>query len=121
SFVITAISGPSGLTDAFGLNEGSGTTVRDSSTNKNVGTLVNGPSWTTGKFGRGVSLDGVNDYISVSSPDLPAGNFTWELWMNLTQRKSFQSIMMSRDKLGVEIDLDGNGRVIIYSHGTLRL
>src|SRR3954469_20020736 len=49
------------------LDEGSGTTAMDSSGNGNAATLVNGPVWTTGKNGGGMSLDGVNDNLSISN------------------------------------------------------
>ncbi|MBI3415695.1 MAG: hypothetical protein HY043_10335, partial [Verrucomicrobia bacterium] len=38
------------------LDDGSGLSAVDSSGNGNTGTLVNGPTWTTGQFGGGLSL-----------------------------------------------------------------
>ena len=49
----------------FDFEEGTGGTVNDRSGNANTGTLNDGPTWTTGKFGKGVKLDGTNDDISV--------------------------------------------------------
>ena len=54
-----------GLVASYSFDEGAGTTAADSSGNNNTGTLVNGPTWATGKIGQAVGLDGVNDYISV--------------------------------------------------------
>ena len=48
----------------YAFEEGSGTIANDSSGNGNNGTL-NGPIWTTGKNGGGLSFDGINDYVSV--------------------------------------------------------
>jgi hypothetical protein len=47
------------------LDEGTGLTTVDSSGNGNTGTLVNGPVWTAGRSGQGLSLDGVNDFVRV--------------------------------------------------------
>jgi hypothetical protein len=47
------------------FDEGSGNIVYDYSGNKNNGTLVNGPTWTDGKFGKAISFDGVNDYVNL--------------------------------------------------------
>jgi len=55
------------LVAAYGFEEGSGTTVADSSGNGNTGTLTNGPTWTTsGRYGKALSFDGINDYVNVS-------------------------------------------------------
>jgi hypothetical protein len=48
------------------FSEGTGTTTSDASGNGNTGTLVNGPTWTTGKVGNGLSFDGSNDSVYVS-------------------------------------------------------
>jgi hypothetical protein len=47
------------------LDEGSGVTAADSSGKGNTGSLINGPVWTAGRSGQGLSLDGVNDYVNV--------------------------------------------------------
>jgi hypothetical protein len=47
------------------LDAGSGTTAGDSSGNGNNGTLVNGPTWTTGTTFGAVTFDGSNDAIEV--------------------------------------------------------
>ncbi|MEM4973397.1 MAG: LamG-like jellyroll fold domain-containing protein, partial [Candidatus Hadarchaeales archaeon] len=49
------------------LNEGSGTTARDSSGNGNNMT-ISGATWTSGKFGNALNFDGVDDYAI--TPDL---------------------------------------------------
>ncbi|MBW8781514.1 MAG: alginate lyase family protein [Verrucomicrobia bacterium] len=50
------------------FDETAGTTALDSTRNGWTGTLVNGPTWTTGTLANAVSFDGSNDYVS-----LPAG------------------------------------------------
>jgi len=49
------------------LDEGTGTTAKDTSGNNNTGTLTNGPTWTNGKFGNAVKFDGSSNYISAAS------------------------------------------------------
>ena len=43
------------------------TTIDNSGSGHN-GTLVNGPTWTAGKYGNGISFDGIDDYVSVANP-----------------------------------------------------
>jgi prepilin-type N-terminal cleavage/methylation domain-containing protein len=58
-----------GLVGYWPFDEGSGTIAKDYSGNGNNGTLVNGPTWTTGKVGGALSFDGVDDWLSVSDSD----------------------------------------------------
>ena len=64
------------------FDEGSGTTAYDYSGNNNNGTLVNGPTWTTGKVGGALSFDGVDDYVNLGpKPVLDfQNNFTVCTW-----------------------------------------
>ena len=77
-----------GLIGYWAFEEQSGTTAGDSSGNGNTGTLVNGPTWTTGKVGSGaLDFDGTNDYVAVSNSTslqvAGSGNsFAVSLWMN---------------------------------------
>ena len=69
---------------ALSFSEGSGTAATDNSESGHDGTLVNGPAWTTGKFGSGLSLDGTNDYVSVANPstlNFGTSNFTISAWI----------------------------------------
>ena len=70
------------------FDEASGTTAADSENGK-TGTLVNGPVWTPGRLGNAVSLDGVNDYVSLP-PGVVAGltDFTISAWVKLNGTSS---------------------------------
>ena len=69
-----AAGGDVGLVVAYGFNEGSGTSVGDSSGNGHTG-VVSGATWTTaGRFGNALVFDGVNDWITV--PDHNALDLT---------------------------------------------
>src|SRR3989344_5236105 len=53
-----ALVPPLGLVGYWKFDEGTGTSAGDSSGNGNTGTLVNSPSWVTGKVGGALSFDG---------------------------------------------------------------
>lgn len=59
-----------GLAGYWKLDDGSGTSATDASTNGSTGTLTNGPTWTTGQIGGAVSFDGTDDYITEAGSSL---------------------------------------------------
>jgi len=59
------------LVGYWNFNENSGSIANDKSTYGNNGTLINGPQWTTGKFGNALNFDGVDDYVEL--PDTISG------------------------------------------------
>jgi chitodextrinase len=90
-------AGPStGLVAAYSLNEGSGTTVGDSSGNSNTGTIT-GATWTTaGKYGSALSFNGTNAKITINnSPSLNlTTGMTLEAWVNpAVKPPNWQSII----------------------------
>jgi hypothetical protein len=68
TFNVTARADPVGISDGlvgyWSFDEGSGTTASDSSGNRNDGTVY-GANWTDGKFGKALSFDGIDDYVTV--------------------------------------------------------
>ena len=66
------------------FEEGTGTMTKDLSGWGNHGTLVNGPTWSTGRAGKCLSFDGVDDYVNCgSSSSLSApSQLTVEAWFN---------------------------------------
>jgi hypothetical protein len=56
---------PKTIVGAWLFDEGSGTTAKDSSENKNDGTLMSGPKWVNGKFGKALEFDGKATYVEV--------------------------------------------------------
>jgi hypothetical protein len=81
-FMLGAVSAtcPSGMVSYWKFNEGSGITASDS-VDSNLGTLMNGPVWTTGKVGNALQFDG-NDYVSVGNLGIFYPKGTIEFWMN---------------------------------------
>jgi hypothetical protein len=59
----------SGLVGFWNFDEGAGLIANDYSGNNNTGVLVNEPQWTTGRFGAGLSFDGIDDYVEVAHSD----------------------------------------------------
>jgi len=49
----------------WALDDGTGTVAKDRSGNGHDGTLMNGPTWVNGKFGKALQLDGVDDHVSI--------------------------------------------------------
>src|SRR5690242_16098351 len=70
-----------GLVAAYSFDDGSGTTLSDSSGDGNDGTIVDG-SWVSGRFGSALSFNGTSSRV-----DLPAlgtfykSGFTLEAWI----------------------------------------
>jgi hypothetical protein len=83
SFTVNNTAVP-GLVASYGLDEGTGTTVNDSSTNNNKGTLANA-TWATGYFGNALKFTGAtNSEVNVanaSSLGLTTG-LTLEAWVS---------------------------------------
>jgi len=81
----------SGLVAAYAFNEGSGTTVTDSSGNNNNGN-ISGATWTSaGKYGSALSFNGSSSRVVINdspSLDLSSG-MTLEAWVSPTSTPTF--------------------------------
>ncbi len=64
------------------FDETSGTTAADISTYARAGTLTGGATWTAGRFGGGVQLDGTSGYVTVPSFPLTTDSITLVAWIN---------------------------------------
>jgi parallel beta-helix repeat protein len=79
-----------GLVLAMPFEDGSGTTVSDTSGNSNTGTAVGTPVWTGtsgGRYGNALTFDGLTQYITVAdsnSLDLTQ-SFSISMWVKSTQ------------------------------------
>jgi hypothetical protein len=65
------------------FDQGSGTIATDSSGSGNNGTLMNGPTWTAGKIGGALALNGTSSYVVVpdsASLDI-AGSGSISVWV----------------------------------------
>ena len=79
-----------GLVAAYSFDEGSGTTVTDSSGNGNNGTVANTTWASSGKYGKALSFNGTSSRVTVpnsTSLQLSTG-MTLEAWVNPTTASS---------------------------------
>ena len=68
------------------MEEGTGTNIADSSGRNINGTFIGSPTWSTGKYGKSVSLNGQNNYVRSSDIGVTlASNYTIEGWVNISQ------------------------------------
>lgn len=97
-----------GLVGYWEMNDsvsGDAATLTDSSGNGKSGTTHYGANTThmdctvRGEYGLGCSLQ-TDDYISVASPGLPTGDFTYSIWVNLDNDSATDTILMAADGSG---------------------
>ena len=99
AYNVASLPLPSGLVGAWGFNEGSGTATGDTSGNANTGTLINGTSWATGRYGNGLSFNGVNNYLSIpdsSSLNISGSEITLTMWINPQALSSGDSVILGK-------------------------
>ncbi|UCF08626.1 MAG: hypothetical protein JSW28_02755 [Thermoplasmata archaeon] len=102
------------------FNEGSGSTVYDSSGNGNDGT-INGASWTNGKYGKALNFDGTGDYVEIPHTDqfnFP-NSFTIGAWINFNEGGGINPKIFSKDSMsdGVIFHTQGNGNERLLEFG----
>src|SRR5262249_34292311 len=93
--VKSAVTSTNGLVAAYGFNDGSGTTLTDSSGKGNNGTIAIA-TWATGMFGKALSFDGSSSMVTVpdaNSLDLTSG-MTLEAWVNPSALNGFSTVLM---------------------------
>ena len=112
-------SGPPGLVAAYAFDEGTGSTVADSSGNGNNGTL-SGATWTSGRFNSGLAFSGNSARVNVpdsASLDLTTA-MTLEAWVSPDDR---DELVAGRDLQGQRQLLpDGDARVGTASRSAAR-
>jgi hypothetical protein len=84
TYTVTTPPPPPGLVAGYRLDEGVGSTTADISGTNATGTLVSGPSWTTGKYNGALSFNGTS-YVDLGNP-VPlrlTGSMTLSAWINI--------------------------------------
>ncbi len=96
SAVIVTVNNPINLLTALNFNEGTGTTAVDISGSNHNGILTSGPTWTTGKYGQGINLNGTSNYVNIADHNDftldPAQNYTWSAWVKNTSFKEWSTV-----------------------------
>ena len=78
------------------FEEGSGTTAYDSSGNGLNGELVGGVTWTEGRIGGGIEIDGTSGYVSVPDFELTTDTITFVAWLNGWKGGDWAPLLSSR-------------------------
>ena len=93
---------PLGITAGYAFNEVSGTTAADASGHGIVGTLTNGPTFTAGKYGNAVTLDGANDFVNLGNPSALqfTGSMTVSAWVYINSFPSDDAAVVSKRTSG---------------------
>lgn len=114
AFRVSDVQAASGLLVAYPFEAGSGSITADSSGQNNNVTL-HGPSWSSsGKYGRALSFDGVNDELSGPNIALPA-TFTYLAWVKNPTDEPYETIIT----IGGYRDLYlGNGIISFFDGAT---
>ena len=91
-----------GLVAAYGFDEATGLTVGDRSPSGNTGTISGATRALAGRFGGGLSFDGVNDWVTV--PDAPSldltTGMTLEGWVRPTAGGSSWRTLILKEQAG---------------------
>ena len=90
------------------FEEGSGTTAYDSSGNGLDGELVGGVTWTQGRIGGGIELDGTSGYVSVPDFELTTDTITFVAWVNGWKGGDWAPILSSREVGQCEMNFGDN-------------
>jgi len=72
------------------FDDGKGTIAKDSSGNGNDGTLMSGPKWVDGKFGKALEFDGSASYVNCSNNEIltVTNEVTVEFWVRNNKKMS---------------------------------
>jgi hypothetical protein len=95
-------TGSTGLIAAYGFEENTGTTTGDQTGLGHTGTISGAVRSTSGKFGRALSFDGVNDWVTVADKDdldLTIG-MTLEAWAYPTTANNGWRTVLLKEQVG---------------------
>ena len=92
TFNLERVQSAAVLTSHWRLDEGTGGTTRDSAVSR-TGTLRNGVTWTTGRSGAAINLDGSDDYVALPNLDISGSAITLTAWVKIS---SFPSTVDQR-------------------------
>jgi hypothetical protein len=77
------------------FDEGAGTSAADAHGSR-TGTLTNGATWTAGRFGHAVLLDGSNDYVALPTFDITGSSFTIATWVHVSSFATGDQRLLSK-------------------------
>jgi hypothetical protein len=104
------------------FNEGSGTTVWDSSGNNNNGTLVGNPSYVASPGGWAISYNGLDQYVSFGHQPLfnLTGAFSLEAWVKIqgVSGSDGEGFIVGKHTAFYGLSYYRNGRIYFYGGQT---
>ncbi len=101
----------------YRFDDGSGTAAADSSGNGRAGTLVGSPTWTTGEFNGGLTLNGTSQYVTVPALNLNSNTVTMSGWVKRNGTQSnYTGIVFYRNGSGTAsgISLRSSGQLAYH-------
>ena len=99
--VAAAPPAPTGLVGAYGFEETTGTTVGGLLRPRERGVINGATRVTTGKFGRALTFDGVNDWVTIAdSASLDITRMTIEAWVRPTVLGSAWRTVLLKEQPG---------------------
>ncbi|MDH4238081.1 MAG: aryl-sulfate sulfotransferase [Phycisphaerae bacterium] len=90
------------------FEEGIGIIAHDSSSNGNDGFLIGGATWTAGRFGGGIELNGTTGYVSVPGFVLTTDTITFVAWLNGWKANDWAPLISSREVNPCEMNFGDN-------------
>ncbi|MBI5153458.1 MAG: laminin G domain-containing protein, partial [Parcubacteria group bacterium] len=106
---------PIGLIGSWNFDEGAGDMVNDSSGNNNQGVLVGNPTWVSGRFGKALSFDGIDDYVEMGDKQIL--NITKEISLSLWLKANTSQIGTLINKY--DVNSPDNGYYLRLKGGTI--
>ncbi len=109
----SAPAGPQPIA-AYGFEETTGTAVTDATGRAHTGTISGATRTTTGRNGRAVSFDGVNDWITIADAndlDLTTG-MTLEAWVNPTNTSNWRTAIIKERPNDLNYGLYSGGATV---------
>ncbi len=102
-----------GMVGYWNFDEGTGTSAADSSGLGNSGTFAGGATWTTGKTGSALSLDGQTGYVNMgNAQNLQIANGTLSAWIKTSDAgANDRTIIGKRDAYNLSLN---NNMLMVY-------
>jgi hypothetical protein len=93
----SAVAGKNGLVGHWSFNEGVGSQAGDASGLKNNGSLVGSPTWVSGKLGKALRFNGVDNYVDTSTQLLSGSDdFMISAWVKSSGSQNTYAVPISQ-------------------------
>jgi concanavalin A-like lectin/glucanase superfamily protein/fibronectin type III domain protein len=98
SAVVPTLVPSDGLVAAYGFEETSGSVVGDASPNRLAGSISGAVRTASGRYGRAMLFDGIDDWITVAdAPALDLSTMTIEAWVKPAALSGWRSVLLKED------------------------